>query len=114
MINPEALVMVSRCLSAGATALVVSATPAFAQLNFQHHPTDPYRNLFAGKPVDQRPLLAREAGLGTNTPQKPVVACGTLVVPSDPTVDPKIRVGPREDGVGHTMRVLPPPACNNR
>ena len=106
--------MVSRCLSAGALALVVSAAPAFAQLNFQHHPTkDPYRNLFVGKPVDQKPL-AREADPGTNTPQTPVVACGTLVVPSDPTVDPKIRVGPREDGVGHTMRVLPTPACNAR
>jgi hypothetical protein len=94
--------MVSRCLSAG------------AQLNFQHHPTkDPYRNLFVGTPVDQKPV-AREADPGANTPQKPVVACGTLVVPSDPTGDPKIRVGPREDGVGHTMRVLAPPACNAR
>jgi len=32
--------------------------------------------------------------------------------PVDPRVDPKIRVGPRDEGVGHTMRVIPPPPCD--
>ena len=108
--------MVSRHLSACAVALVLSAAPAPARLNFQHHPAkDPYRNLFAGKPADRKmpPREANlEAGTGTRAPRKPIVACGTLVVPIDPRVDPKIRVGPRDEGVGHTMRVIPPPPCD--
>ena len=107
--------MVGRHLSACAVALALSAAPAYAQLNFQHHPAkDPYRNLFAGTQADRnasRREAKLEAGTGTITPRNPVVACGTMVVPADPRVDPKIRVGPRDDGIGHTMRVIPPPPC---
>jgi hypothetical protein len=39
------------------------------------------------------------------------VVCGTLVVPADPNVDSKMRVGPLEDQVQHKLRIVPPPMC---
>lgn len=107
--------MIRNHLSACAAVLLVGVAPASAQLNFQHHPTkDPYRSLFAG-PSAARTSPPSKIRLAieprASTPPRPVVACGMLVVPADPAVDPRIRVGPREDGVGHTMRVIPTPPC---
>jgi hypothetical protein len=105
----------SRHLSMSLALLVMVVPPAFAQLNFQHQPAkDPYRNLFATPQTDRDTPRDESTRAATNAPpqrKKTILMCGTLVVPSDPSVDPKIRVGPREDGVAQTMRVLPPPAC---
>ena len=42
---------------------------------------------------------------------KPSVICGMLVVPADPTIDPKIRVAPRANGVTFAMKVVEPTVC---
>ena len=108
--------MVSRDLGMCAVALIMSVAPVVAQLNFEHRPAkDPYRNLFAAQPANRdKPRVDIDPAPKNAPPQrqKPFVMCGTLVVPADPSVDPKIRVGPREDGVWDTIRVVPPPACN--
>jgi hypothetical protein len=118
MIASGEFAMISRSLSILATVLLMSAAPAHAQLNFHHRPAkDPYRNLFVTQQAGRDKPRAEIDFSSKNTPpqlQKPFLMCGTLVVPSDPSVDLKIRVGPREDGVWHTMRVVPPPACNDR
>jgi hypothetical protein len=103
-------VMIVRRLALAAAFLMLTATAAPAQLNFQHHPSkDPYRGLFAARLPDQKvtPTAAQTA----TSAAKPVVVSGTLIVPADPRIDPKIRVGPPEDGVTHTMRTMPPPRC---
>src|SRR5262245_57793902 len=110
--------MLNRRLSMFTAALLTSAAPVFAQLNFQHPPAkDPYRNLFAGQVATRdKPRIESDLATKNAAPQqkKPFMMCGTLVVPADPSVDPKIRVGPREDGVWDTMRVVKPPACNDK
>jgi len=110
--------MIGRRLSMLAAVLLASVAPASAQLNFRHHPSkDPYRSLFGGE-IATRDKPRMQGDVTTkNTPpqpQKPFVMCGTLVVPADPGVDPKIRVGPREDGVWDTMRVVKPRPCDGK
>jgi hypothetical protein len=109
--------MINRWFSILAAMLLTSAAPALAQQNFRHRPaTDPYRNLFTTPQVSgdtprvERHLTKKDIPAQR---QKPVLNCGMLVVPADPSVDPKIRVGPREDAVWNTMRVVPPPTCNS-
>jgi hypothetical protein len=107
--------------------LVALVLPLFsgvlsAQLLFERNPRqDPYQKLFrdalpgqaAGSRRDDErlkalpsPLVRRDA-----RPGAPYVVCGTLIVPADPRVDPKIRVGPPDAQVDHTMRIIEPPIC---
>jgi hypothetical protein len=105
-------------LSMLAAVLLTSAAPASAQLNFQHHPSkDPYRSLFGGEATTRdKPRIQPDFDRKDTPPQpqKPFMMCGTLVVPVDPSVDRRIRVGPREDGVWDTMRVVKPRPCDDR
>ena len=41
---------------------------------------------------------------------RPSIICGMTVVPADPTIDPKIRVAPR-DNVKFAMKVVEPTVC---
>jgi hypothetical protein len=42
---------------------------------------------------------------------RPAVVCGMTVIPADPTIDPKIRVAPRDNGVKFAMKVVEPTVC---
>jgi hypothetical protein len=92
--------------------LVLTSSAAAAQVRFAPRPEkDPYRNLFGGPVRAQKPTAPKPATPSPSpSPQKPFVVCGTLVVPANPGVDPKIRVAPPA-GVEHTMRILIPPMC---
>jgi len=103
--------MVSRRIPLVGALLLVSATAAFAQLSFEHNPKkDPYRNLFGERDPVQK-AKPRATVISRATPQKPFVVCGTLIVPADPKVDSKMRVGPPDDHVEHTLRIVRPPIC---
>lgn len=90
--------------------IILTAAAAAAQVRFAPGPEkDPYRNLFDDPLRAQKPTAPKPA-TPSPSPQKPFVVCGTLIVPADPGMDPKIRVPPPA-GVEHTMRILIPPMC---
>lgn len=71
---------------------------------------DPYRNLFAPRPPEQK--IVPEARAEARPPQsKPTVVCGTVIVPADPTIDPKIHAKRPDDRVRYTLRSVAPPIC---
>jgi hypothetical protein len=92
--------------------LLVTTATVSAQTTFQRHPQkDPYRKLF----VDPAPkTVPYVTDLRQETRQKPFVVCGILIVPTDPSIDPKIRVGPPDRGVEHKLRTVMPPICRSR
>ena len=91
--------------------LLVTASTS-AQLGYKPQPSkDPYRGLFgAPDPGRQAPLLVTPRG-DRQAPARPRVVCGTRLIPADPAIDPKIRVGPPDTGTAHSMRSLTPPVC---
>jgi hypothetical protein len=93
--------------------LLLTGPAASAQRPFEHNPQkDPYRNLFGDRDPVQKPAPAPPVRLIPRAaPPKPVVVCGTLIIPADPSIDPKIRVGPPDDGVDYKIRIVPPPVC---
>ena len=105
-----------------AVAVLLFSSAASAQLTFQPNPRkDPYQKLFRdgspqpiagsmqdGERLAAPPVVTRQAVLPA-----PHVVCGMLIVPADPRVDPKIRVGPQDNNVQHTMRTLAPPICRS-
>jgi hypothetical protein len=102
--------MVGPRLTVALVALLLAASAAWAQLPFDPAPQkDPYRDLFGRSDpqntTPRAPLIVREA------PQKPYVVCGTLIVPADASIDPKMRIVPPDSGVKHTMRTISPPIC---
>jgi hypothetical protein len=100
-----------RCLPFVFVLLLGPASTASAQLPFDHHPKkDPYRGLFGNRAPTQNnsvpvPIAGREA------PQKPVVVCGTMILPADPRIDPKMRIAPPSDGADHKLHTITPPIC---
>ena len=69
-------------------------------------PDDPYRRLFATQQVLKRAVA--EAGKAA-----PKIVCGMMVVPADPSIDPKIGVTPNTaSGAEFKIRGLEPPICN--
>ena len=71
---------------------------------------DPYRNLF-GPPARVRTVQPRADVLSRVVPAKPTVVCGTVIVPADPSVDPKIRAPLPRNNQTFTMRSITPPVC---
>lgn len=66
---------------------------------------DPFRKLFEVQPdLKAAPPPAAAA--------KPKIVCGMTIIPADPTIDPKMRLAPKSDGVNYTIRAIDPPICN--
>lgn len=111
MINSEGLAVRIRQQALVVALVFGTASAASAQLSFEHHPKkNPYRNLFGERGPVQRPT-APLRGVSRRAPQKPTVVCGTMIVPADPTIDPKMRVKPPSQGVEHKLRIVKPPIC---
>ena len=74
----------------------------------QATPVDPYRRLFnAQQSLKDALVKAQEA-----RPQATVV-CGMLIIPADPSIDPKIAVPiNKAPGVEFKIRTIEPPVCN--
>jgi hypothetical protein len=70
-------------------------------------PKAPYANLFRQRSLVEAALAQQRAAMAGKA--APEVRCGILVIPADPTIDPKIRVGPPPSTTEHTMRLLEPP-----
>ena len=97
--------------AAGGLALAMSL-PAAAQ-EFKFEPP----NLFGQKkPAPKPPAVDWNAGPPADAPRRsePSVVCGMTLIPADPTIDPKIRVAPKDDRVKYAMRVVPPTICRPR
>ena len=89
-----------------AVVLAVAA-PAIAG---QHAPnkSNPYRNLFKEQSALQKAVQAA----APKADPKPTVVCGMTIVPADPSIDPKMLVPRKADGVDYTIRVITPAICN--
>ena len=103
--------MAVRLLPLVVTLLLVTSSVATAQLNYKPNPKkDPYRHLFAERERALKNALQAKVA-STRTVPKPSVVCGTLIVPADPAIDPKMQIAPPNDGVEHKIRTVAPPIC---
>lgn len=75
---------------------------------------DPYRLLFnpRPRPRDAHASRASQRPAESPSPRDPRVVCGTLIIPTDPSVDPGIVI-PLPDTTKFAMRVKPP-ACQTK
>jgi hypothetical protein len=71
---------------------------------------DPYRGLFAPRMQQPERRPAPQA-VPRAAPQKPKVVCGMVIVPADPTVDPRIRAQLPDTGVDYRIRTVRPSIC---
>ena len=70
---------------------------------------DPYKSLFQPPPLEQTaPAQRRTDPTMTSAPR---IVCGTLVIPADPNIDPKIFIERRPDDTHYTIRAIPAPVC---
>jgi hypothetical protein len=66
---------------------------------------DPYKQLFAAQ-------QALKAAQPKAEQLKPKVVCGMMIVPADPTIDPKMRITPPQNpNLEYKIRVVEPPVC---
>jgi hypothetical protein len=67
----------------------------------------------SGLPPDGERLKMQPPATGVrrDVPQAPFVVCGTLIVPTDSRIDPKIRIEPPKTNAEYTIRTLEPPIC---
>jgi hypothetical protein len=79
----------------------------------QQRPSSPYAKLFeVGRPLTRgtAPAVPAEE---VERPARPQVVCGMVIVPADPSLDPRMRVTPPQDpSVEYTIRAFEPPICN--
>jgi hypothetical protein len=69
---------------------------------------DPFTQLFAARQALKEAVAEAKAW-----PVKPRIVCGMLIVPADPSVDPKIAVTPPKDSeLKYTIRGIEPLICN--
>jgi hypothetical protein len=72
-------------------------------------PADPYRQLFNA----QQLLKGAQEKAKQAAHTKAAVVCGMLVIPADPSIDPKIAVPPNKTpGVEFKIRAIDPPICS--
>ena len=67
----------------------------------------PYSRLFGQQPAPVRPpfrLMPPQPPVRGTTP---LPTCGLVVVPADPTIDPKFERRPADDGTRFSMRTMP-------
>lgn len=68
---------------------------------------DPYQQLFAAQQA-----LKGAQQQSAATAQQPKVVCGMMIIPADPTIDPKMRITPPQDSrVEYKIRVVEPTVC---
>lgn len=68
-----------------------------------------YKQLFQAQQALKAAVAQEQA---RTTPLKPKVVCGMLIVPADPTVDPKMRITPPQNPkLEYKIRVVEPPVC---
>jgi hypothetical protein len=67
----------------------------------------PYGKLFQARQLWQQAIAEKAKDA------KPKVVCGMLIVPADPSLDPKMRIAPPQNpNVEYTIRTIDPPVCN--
>jgi len=82
------------------------ATMRFGALR-KEQAKDPYQQLFAA----QQALKSAQQKAGVEQ-LKPKVVCGMMIVPADPTIDPKMRITPPQNpNLEYKIRVIEPPVC---
>ena len=75
----------------------------------KEQPKDPYKQLF-----DAQQALQAAAGQARaqTAPLPPTVVCGMMIVPADPTVDPKMLITPPQNpNLEYKIRVIEPTVC---
>lgn len=82
--------------------MVFAAVPAFADQAAKN----PYRNLFRAQE------LLKEAQATQRSKPAPTVVCGMTIIPADPSIDPKMAIAPKKDGIEPKIRAIEPPVCN--
>jgi hypothetical protein len=71
-------------------------------------PTDPYRKLFSAQQALKSALVEAQ-----KAQPKATIVCGMLIIPADPSIDPKIAVPlQKAPGVEFKIRAFEPPVCN--
>jgi hypothetical protein len=105
-------------MRSGAIALVVVfvTAPVFAdQATIHPQASMRFGALRSKKPKTQLFTLQQplqDARKADAAPLKPKVVCGMMIVPADPTIDPKMRVTPPQDPkLEYKIRVVEPPMC---
>ena len=92
--------------------LFVAASASVTGQSLFEPKRDPYRNLFGPPPARRlQTVQPRPAPAMPTVPARPAVVCGTLIVPADPSVDPKIRAPLPRNNQTFTMRSITPPVC---
>ena len=83
------------------------ATVQFGALRRQQS-KDPYQQLFAARQALENAQQQKAAAESL----KPKVVCGMMIVPADPTIDPKMRITPPQNpNLEYKIRVIEPPIC---
>jgi hypothetical protein len=71
-------------------------------------PADPYRQLFSARQSLKDALVKAQEARSQAT-----IVCGMLIIPADPSIDPKIAVPlDKAPGVEFKIRAFEPPVCN--
>jgi hypothetical protein len=78
--------------------------------------SSPARKNPFGRLFQPRELAPQRAAHPTTQPRaarEPIIVCGMRVIPSDPTVDPRIRLSTPEPKTKPAIRALEPPCYKN-
>lgn len=68
-----------------------------------------YKQLFQAQQAPKAAIAQEQAKAA---PLKPKVVCGMMIVPADPTIDPKMRITPPQNpSLEYKIRVIEPPIC---
>jgi hypothetical protein len=89
--------------------LLLTASAGVAGQSLFQPKRDPYRNLFGPSPRLQN--IRPRPGTPRAVAPTPKVVCGMVVVPADPSVDPKIFARQPDGTRTFSMRSLAPPMC---
>ncbi len=85
------------------------ATVKFGALR-KEQSKDPYKQLFEAQTALK---LAMAQAQAKTSPLEPKVVCGMMIVPADPTIDPKMRITPPQNpNLEYKIRVIEPPMCS--
>lgn len=87
---------------------VFASSPPVAQSGWQAHKSNPYSGLFQPAPL-VKPTERTQATPPSTA--KPQVVCGMIVIPADPSIDPKFTKTPPDRSTKFTLRVIEPPIC---